>query len=60
MRSVVSYHGNAEDIIGPAEKMGWIFEEEKYLDPDGCINWDRVLDEATDFLRTKGITICYN
>ena len=60
MKNVVNYYGNAEDILDPAKRMGWAFEEDKYVESDGCINWDKAIDEAVVFLRKKGVTVCYN
>lgn len=57
---IVQYFGHAEDIIQPAVKLGWEFDEDDYLDNiDGSIDWDRLLAAATEFLQEQGHTVEY-
>ena len=59
-KRIIIYRGNAEDIICPAEKLGWHLDEDQYVDEQGYIDWDKVLDKATAFLKKLGVTIEYN
>jgi hypothetical protein len=57
---IISYRGNAEDILEPAARLGWEYVEDDYLDSDGMIDWDRVLDKASAYLKKLGYIIEYN
>lgn len=59
-KHTVQYWGNAEDIMFEAIELGWKYNEEDYLDEDGYIDWDEAIEQATEFLNNKGITISYN
>lgn len=56
----IIYYGNAEDIITPAAKLGWDFDEDDYIDPEGYIDWDEVIENATLFLQKAGVIIQYS
>jgi len=63
---VVTYNGDAVEFIKQAEdyakkmKLGWEFIEDKYVDADGYIDWDKAMGEATAFLKDHGVEIDYN
>lgn len=60
MKGAILYYGNAEDILAPAEMLGWEFCEDRYIEEDGGINWDKAIEEAVDYLKKKGVTIEYS
>ena len=57
---VVTYNGDAVEFIKQAESLGWEFIEDKYVDADGYIDWDKAMGEATAFLKDHGVEIDYN
>jgi len=57
---VVTYSGDAQELIDHAESLGWEFIEDKYVDADGYIDWDKAMGEATAFLEKLGVEIEYN
>ena len=60
-KGTIEYFGNAEDIILPAEKLGWVFDREKFPpDENGYIDWDAILEDVSNFLKEKGIDIQYS
>ena len=59
-REVFTYSGDAQELINHAESMGWEFIEDKYVDADGYIDWDKAMGEATAFLKDHGYEIEYN
>jgi len=59
-REVFTYSGDAQELINHAESMGWEFIEDKYVDADGYIDWDKAMGEATAFLKDHGVEIDYN
>ena len=59
-REVFTYSGDAQELIDHAESLGWEFIEDKYVDADGYIDWDKAMGEATAFLEKLGVEIEYN
>jgi len=65
-REVVTYNGNAVEFIKQVEdyakkmKLGWEFIEDRYVDADDYIDWDKAMGEATAFLKDHGYEIEYN
>ncbi len=57
---VVTYNGDAVEFIKQAESLGWEFIEDKYVDADGYIDWDKAMFDATAFLKKLGYEIEYN
>jgi len=57
---VFTYSGDAQELIDHAESLGWEFIEDKYVDADGYIDWDKAMGEATAFLEKLGVEIEYN
>ena len=59
-REVFTYSGDAQELIDHAESLGWEFIEDKYVDADDYIDWDKAMGEATAFLKDHGYEIEYN
>ena len=57
---VVTYNGDAVEFIKQAESLGWEFIEDKYVDADDYIDWNKAMGEATAFLKDHGYEIEYN
>ena len=57
---VFTYTGNADELIGHAEKHGWEFIEDDYVDAEGYVDWDPAMEDAAEFLKSQGWRIDYN
>ena len=54
----LTYNG-AESVLNPAQELGFEWAEDDHIDSEGLVDWDSVLDSATEYLKKRGIVIIY-